>query len=74
MSPIFTHCPHCEYPIVVSIYEATYRRHCRQCGKTYTPAETIQNNGHDSAKGLRRSQRLSIKQRLKRSFQGRVSK
>lgn len=37
MTPLYTHCPHCVFPVVVNGIERVELRRCRQCRAEYTP-------------------------------------
>ena len=37
MSPLYTHCPHYEFPCVVEKHARSFPRYCRQCGRRYVP-------------------------------------
>ena len=39
MKPLYTHCPHCGFPVVVRGCERLLVRHCRQCRGRYLPEE-----------------------------------
>ena len=37
MMPLYTHCPHCAFPVVVNGIERVVPRRCRQCRGEYMP-------------------------------------
>jgi len=39
MSPLYTHCVHCQFPAVIPEVERALPRYCRQCRRVYVPCE-----------------------------------
>ena len=37
MTPLYAHCPHCAFPVVVNGIERIVPRRCRQCRGEFTP-------------------------------------
>ena len=51
MTPLYTHCPHCGFPVVLNGVERLIPRYCRQCLTQYTPAAPERRNGRATGRG-----------------------
>jgi len=66
MGPLYTHCPHCGFPVVVKELERMFSRRCRQCRAQFIPGEEPETNGHgllSPARRLRAALRARLRQR-----------
>jgi len=68
MTPLFTHCPHCAFPIVVRGIERVVPRRCRQCREEYMPGIPLrrdQGSAGDARLTVAERQRASLRAQVK---------
>lgn len=41
MGPVYAHCPHCIFPVVVMAGVEKSGRYCRQCRRLFVPADCV---------------------------------
>ena len=74
MTPLYAHCPHCGFPVVVTGIERIIPRRCRQCREEYTPGVPLRRDvaaAHDERSVAVEHQRATLRARIKqhrRSF------
>lgn len=64
MTPLFTHCPHCAFPVVVNGIERVVPRRCRQCRSEYMPGVPPR-SASDVGSTLPERQRASLRAQVK---------
>lgn len=42
MGPVYAHCPHCTFPVVVMAGDEKAGRYCRQCRRLFVPADCME--------------------------------
>lgn len=53
MGPVYAHCPHCTFPVVVMAGAEKAGRYCRQCRRLFVPADGVADAPVASAQGGR---------------------
>ena len=64
MPAIYTHCPHCAFPAVVSGIDQMLMKYCRQCRRKYVPEDAMTSFVRGQANGMGR-RRAALRAHLK---------
>ncbi len=67
MTPLYAHCPHCGFPVVVNGIERVVPRWCRQCRREYTPGVPLRRDQVST-----RDARLAVAERQRATLYARV--
>jgi hypothetical protein len=63
---MYTHCPHCAFPAVISGIDRMLMRYCRQCRRKYVPEDAMTSFRRGTTNGLGRKRaalRAQLRQR-----------